>query len=102
MTQGNALFFRTTGMNPFQSQSLLGINIIVAPDKPRYTLPAEVLPGIPWPAGFKENIDSWASKFFKPVPTIPDNEVYFIGSKNMTMNPRTYNAVKVKLGNVSR
>ncbi len=30
---------------------------------PRYVLPAELAPGIPWPLGFKEDTDKWSRSF---------------------------------------
>lgn len=55
--------------------TILGINVIVVPDQARYQLPAEVMPGVPWPPGFREEVNAWARGFFRPVNLLRDGEV---------------------------
>lgn len=43
--------------------SIFGMKIVIAGMTPRYTLPAEVIPGVPWPAGFREEFNSWSKSF---------------------------------------
>jgi hypothetical protein len=45
---------------------------IQAHGKPRYVLPPEVIPGVAWPVGFRDSINSWSSEF---LGCIPGNEV---------------------------
>ncbi len=34
---------------------LFGMDVIESPDVPRYTLPEELMPGVPWPPGFRDS-----------------------------------------------
>lgn len=81
----------------------LGVEIFVAPDQPRYVLPDEVVPGeVPWPPGFKEQLDAWALASFGTHNQLEDGEVYTFHSpdrpQTMHMNPRTYAALKEAVG----
>lgn len=75
-------------------QSLCGLRINVVPDAVRQ-LPAEVMPGVPWPPGFKEEIDAWMRSFFTPRNMLPDGQVWQDRVHNVChMNPRTWASVK--------
>jgi len=39
---------------------LHGLAVRALPVTPRYVLPDEVMPGVPWPDGFKRSTDAWA------------------------------------------
>ncbi len=41
----------------------LGMQVVEAKEFPKYILPNEVIPGVPWPPGFKEEIDKWSREF---------------------------------------
>ena len=58
---------------PSSPQMLYGLRITVEPDTYR-TLPAEVCPGVPWPPGFKAEIDAWMKGFFLPRNLIKDGD----------------------------
>jgi hypothetical protein len=71
-----------------------GIRICVQPDTHR-TLPAEVCPGVPWPPGFKEEIDAWMRSFFKPINMVKDGEVLVQKRDGIIhVNPRTWERLK--------
>lgn len=80
-------------------QTLYGKRIIVSPDTKR-TLPDEVCPGVPWPPGFKEEIDAWMASFFTPKNLIPDGITY-VTPTGIYMNPRTYDAARKTLADQS-
>lgn len=66
---------------------LFGINVIESPDRPRYTLPAEVIQGVPWPPGFREEINRWSVEFLGTVNYLPRGTAYVIGSGYAVMRP---------------
>lgn len=72
-------------------RSILGTPVHIIQDAKR-ELPAEVIPGVPWPPGFKEEIDAWMAGFFKPQNIIADGEVWKTPA-GLHMNPRTYDRV---------
>ena len=64
-----------------------GINIVESPDRPRYTLPAEVCPGVPWPAGFREEFNRWSVEFLGTVNMVKPGVVYRMQDM-IVVNPR--------------
>lgn len=76
------------------ASSLLGFDIVVSPDVARYVLPAEVLPGVPWPPGFRDSINAWARDFCGTTNFIPDGEVMFERGRRIYVNPRTAAAMR--------
>ena len=71
-----------------------GIKVFVVPDVPRYQLPAD----LPLPPGFREDFNTWALEFLGiQKPPLPDGEALPIDN-TVYMNPRTYRAMKAKLG----
>lgn len=54
---------------------LFGMQIIEAEEVPRYILPSEVIPGVPWPEGFKEEFDKWSRNFLGTIPLVPKGTV---------------------------
>ena len=77
---------------PSSPQMLYGLRITVEPDTYR-TLPAEVCPGVPWPPGFKAEIDAWMKGFFLPRNLIKDGDVRKMPNA-LHMNPRTFDNLK--------
>ena len=71
-----------------------GIRISVVPDTPRYSLPAEVLPGVPWPAGFRDHINTWARGYFRSTNIIPDGQCIVLPGDEVVCSPRTYAALR--------
>lgn len=77
-----------------QPGALLGVRLNVIPDQHR-ELPAEVCPGVPWPPGFKAEVDAWMRGFFRPRNLLSDGQVWHDRADNvMHMNPRTFEEVK--------
>lgn len=66
---------------------LFGLNVIVAPDVPRYTLPAEVIPGVPWPPGFRDEINAWSRSFLGTTNMIPRGTAYMLPGGYTIMRP---------------
>ena len=59
-------------MNEFEQLStLLGMRVIEVPEHPRYTLPEEVILGVPWPEGFRDEINKWSVDFLGTTSLIP-------------------------------
>ncbi len=79
-------------------ETLFGFRLIVTPDRPRYELPAEILPGLPWPEGFREEINAWARGFFRPVNMLQDGAAVVMTSPSdaVMMNPRTLAAMRLE------
>ncbi len=74
--------------------NLFGMEVIVYPDRPRYQLPAELLPGIPWPAGFRDDFNAWAVGFLGTVPLIDPNAAYVLHGRTLVMGPRAFAALQ--------
>ncbi len=80
---------------PKPNMHLCGLAVFISPDLPRRTLPDEVMPGIPWPDGFKAKMDAWMLDFFGTTNLIEDNAALksrnpFSGQGTIHVNPRTY------------
>lgn len=65
-----------------------GIRIVESPDVPRYTLPAEVIPGVPWPPGFREEINRWSASYLGTTNVVPRGTVYMLAGNMAVMHPR--------------
>ena len=76
--------------------SLLGLNIIVSPDHPKYELPREVIPGVPWPPGFREDINAWSLGFLGTRNLLKNGEV-LAAQGAFYLNPRTYAQLRKQL-----
>lgn len=68
-------------------QNLLGLRIIESPDVPRYTLPEEVIPGVPWPPGFRDEINAWSRSFLGTTNRVPRGAVYVLANGYAIMRP---------------
>lgn len=67
--------------------SLFGMDVITPPDVPRYTLPAEVMPGVPWPPGFRDDVNRWSQSFLGTTNVVPRGTMYVIGGHTAVMRP---------------
>lgn len=72
---------------------LCGFNIHESPDVPRYELPAEVMPGVPWPPGFRDEINRWARETCGTTNLLPPGSVYVLGNSTIVM--RASDVVKI-------
>lgn len=77
-------------------RSLFGLNVIESKDTPRYTLPKEVIPGVPWPLGFRDEINTWSVKFLGTTNIMPKNVMYIVGRDIAVMRPEDI----VKISNI--
>ena len=66
---------------------LFGLDVIESPDIPRYTLPPEVIPGVEWPAGFREAINAWSRSFLGTTNTVPHGTCFVIADRLVVMRP---------------
>lgn len=71
-----------------------GMRIIEAPVIPRYQLPAELIPGVPWDPAFRAEINAWAKDFLGGGCLVPDDQAYIIGRDTVMVSPRTYALLK--------
>jgi hypothetical protein len=72
---------------------LFGLNVIESPDIPRYTLPPEVCPGVPWPAGFRDDINRWSLSFLGTTNAVPPGVCYVTAGNCVVM--RREDVVKI-------
>lgn len=72
---------------------LLGMNVVKSPDIPRYELPAELLPGIPWPPGFREEFNQWSRSFLGTTNLLPRGVTYVLGGHTLVI--RSEDVVKI-------
>ena len=66
---------------------LFGLNVIESPDVPRYTLPEEIIPGVPWPTGFRDEINRWSRSFLGTANMVPRGTAYVLASGYTVMRP---------------
>ena len=66
-----------------------GISVFVSPDRPKYELPAEAIPGVPWPEGFRDDLNRWARDYLGTWNIVKDGES-LVTPTSVFMNPRTY------------
>ncbi len=63
------------------------MNIITPPDVPRYTLPKELMPGVPWPPGFRDDFNNWSRNFLGTTNILPRGTMYMLGNRHVVMRP---------------
>lgn len=87
---------RTTFVGGLSVGSIYGMSVCVVPDRPRYELPAEVMPGVPWPAGFREEINAWAASFLGRSGNLLEDGRSLVDSANRAVyvNPRTFESLR--------
>ena len=75
-----------------------GIPVVVSTSQPKYILPDEVIPGVPWPEGFKRSIDAWSRNYLGTYEIVADNVILMgrpeRGSEVIYMNQKTFNKLK--------
>lgn len=64
-----------------------GLKIVESPDIPRYTLPAELMPGVPWPPGFRDDINRWSRSFLGTTNVVPRGQMYVVANQMVVMRP---------------
>jgi hypothetical protein len=79
---------------PINHQKLGGIKLIISPDRLKYELPTEVIPGVPWPEGFREEINNWSKEFIGTFNLLPKGQMYLVGGK--TFMVRREDFVKIQ------
>lgn len=65
---------------------IFGIDIVESKERPKYVLPEEVIPGVPWPTGFREEINRWSEEFLGTTGIVPRGMVYMLGNNVAIMN----------------
>lgn len=73
--------------------TLYGLDVVVTSDRPRYLLPDEVIPGVPWPKGFREEFNGWSRSYLGTWNMVPDGQVYEMMGR-MLMNSSTYQRLR--------
>lgn len=53
-----------------------GMKIVESSYRPKYSLPAEVMPGVPWPVGFREDFNRWSQSYLGEWNPVPKGTVY--------------------------
>ena len=74
--------------------SIFGMKITAAKEFPRYTLPAEVIPGVPWPPGFRDEINDWSRDFLGMTCIVPRGVMYVCNDKSAVMHPKDFAMIK--------
>ena len=73
--------------NPLHTDTISGLRIIEARQIPRYVLPHEVLPGVPWPKGFLADFNDWAEQYIGRVSILPPGRMYVMDANTLVMHP---------------
>ncbi|CAB4194352.1 hypothetical protein UFOVP1254_19 [uncultured Caudovirales phage] len=77
--------FDPFGIRP--ARTLFGLDIVTPPDVPRYTLPKELMPGVPWPPGFRDDFNNWSRNFLGTTNVLPRGMAHMIGNRHVVMHP---------------
>ena len=78
------------GFDPFGiglPSLLCSMEVFESLDQPRYTLPDEVIPGVPWPPGFRDEINRWSREFLGTTNLVPHGMAYVFNGRSMLMRP---------------
>lgn len=67
--------------------SLGGIRIQESPDVPRYTLPTEVMPGVPRPPGFRDEFNQLSLSVLGTTNVLPRGTAYMLAGHTLVMRP---------------
>lgn len=93
--------FASMAVGVQQPQSFFGAPIYVVEDKARYVLPLELLPGVPWPPGFRDEFNGWSLAFLGVFNPLCDGEVWSQGNgRRYSMNPRTWAKFKAHVDTI--
>lgn len=80
------------GNRPFH-----GLDVQVHQPKPRYVLPPEVIPGVPWPRGFREEFNAWSYVYLGVTPGLPADRIFVTNyaspGRRMHVTPDTLKAL---------
>jgi hypothetical protein len=68
-------------------KTIFGMKVVISPDIPKYVLPEEVMPGVPWPPGFRDEMNRWALSACGVTNLVPRGTAYVIGGKQVMVNP---------------
>jgi hypothetical protein len=71
-----------------------GLRVIVSPDRPRYVLPDEVIPGVPWPPGFRDEINAWSASFLGTWNVVPEGQALVMGNNTVLLRAKQYAMLK--------
>jgi hypothetical protein len=72
-------------IDAFMRPCIGGLDVIESPDVPRYVLPEEVIPGVPWPPGFRDEINHWSREFLGTTNMLPPGMSYVIAGRYAVM-----------------
>lgn len=80
---------------PFE---LFGLKVHIHKGFPRYVLPRELIPGLPWPKGFLEEFGKWSASTLGFVPALETGQYYFMkGTNAVIMDETTYKLLTMAL-----
>lgn len=73
--------------------NLYGKKVVIVPPTPRYTLPEELIPGVPWNPEFRREINEWSKNFLGYSTPLIDKEVWAIAD-TLYMSEETYRQLR--------
>lgn len=71
-----------------------GLRVTVSHDRPRYVLPDEIIPGVPWPPGFRDEINAWSTSFLGTWNPVPKGQALVMGNDVVLLRPEQYALLK--------
>jgi hypothetical protein len=74
--------------------TLFGIRVVISKDCPRYVLPEEVMPGIPWPPGFRDKINAWSLDYLGTINMLPPGQIFRIGNDTIVVRQEEYQKLR--------
>lgn len=76
-------------------QTLYGMRVVLATETPRYTLPEELIPGVPWPDGFRDEFNAWSRWFLRTTCPVPRGSSHIIPGNTIVLHPDDYLALRL-------
>jgi len=71
-----------------------GYRVVVSEDSPKYTLPEELIPGVPWPPGFRDEINTWSKSFLGYHNNLKPGQSYVIEDHTIVVHPTVYKTLR--------
>lgn len=99
LLDGAPIDFDPFGLNlPFKGPGRFGgLDVIESPDIPRYTMPEELIPGVPWNPEFRAEINRWSRSFLGTTNVVPRGMAYVLANRYVVMRPGDV----VKISNIT-
>lgn len=81
---------------------LFGMKVRLQPQLRGYYLPEEIMPGLPWPPGFKEDFDKWSEAFYTPRDMFPGQMIILADGTTLLPEDAYHSLMSISAMSVGR